>query len=202
MSAPPPHPPSVPPGWVARFDNRYNAYYYVDESTGRSQWEPPAPQGPPAYQGYNQGPPGGYNQGYNQGPPGGYNQGYNQGPGYGGGYNQGGYPPQGGYGGPQQGYDQNRGYGGYGGNYAPQQQQYGQQAPQPVVIQQQAEAKKSGMGAGAGLALGAGAGLLGGMMLSHALDDDDDRPMEQTTVVENNYYVENNGDGDIDADFD
>ena len=46
------------------------------------------------------------------------------------------------------------------------------------------------MGAGAGLALGAGAGLLG------------DRPMEQTTVVENNYYVENNGDGDIDADFD
>ncbi|KAI5286144.1 hypothetical protein KEM54_000029 [Ascosphaera aggregata] len=45
-----PPPPSVPPGWKAQFDERYKEWYYVDLSTGKSQWEKPTgpePQGPP-----------------------------------------------------------------------------------------------------------------------------------------------------------
>ncbi|KAI5293595.1 WW domain-containing protein wwm1, partial [Ascosphaera acerosa] len=47
-----PPPPSVPSGWKAQFDERYKEWYYVDLSTGKSQWEKPPgtteqPQGPP-----------------------------------------------------------------------------------------------------------------------------------------------------------
>ncbi|KAF1955203.1 hypothetical protein CC80DRAFT_536208 [Byssothecium circinans] len=43
-------PPPMPPGWVCQFDQNSQRWYYVDQATGRSQWDPPAhnpaPQGP------------------------------------------------------------------------------------------------------------------------------------------------------------
>ncbi|KAM0325910.1 hypothetical protein ACHAQA_007213 [Verticillium albo-atrum] len=33
--------PPLPEGWVKRFDERHGKWYYVDETTGTSQWEPP-----------------------------------------------------------------------------------------------------------------------------------------------------------------
>uniref|UniRef100_A0A060T3X5 ARAD1A19712p n=1 Tax=Blastobotrys adeninivorans TaxID=409370 RepID=A0A060T3X5_BLAAD len=190
----PPQPPQVPQGWLAKFDENYKTFYYVDLSTGKSQWEkPPGTQeaGPP------QGPPPSYNQshqpagaGDHRGAPGGYppQQGY------------GGYPPQGGYG----GYPPQGGYGGYppqgyGGGYPPQ--GYGGYPPQqPQVMQQQpGRSRKNGMMGGmGGMALGAGAGLLGGAMLANAFDGPD--------VVENNYYGDDYGGdmgdmGDMGGDF-
>ncbi|OQE15107.1 hypothetical protein PENSTE_c030G04230 [Penicillium steckii] len=43
--APPPGPPppTVPEGWKAQFDDRYNAWFYVNLATGKSQWEHPQP---------------------------------------------------------------------------------------------------------------------------------------------------------------
>ncbi|ODQ69298.1 hypothetical protein LIPSTDRAFT_76074, partial [Lipomyces starkeyi NRRL Y-11557] len=52
---PPPGPPPsaappVPDGWLAKYDTNYNTYYYVNLSTGKSQWEkPPGADQPPAY---------------------------------------------------------------------------------------------------------------------------------------------------------
>ncbi|PWY96110.1 hypothetical protein BO94DRAFT_579978 [Aspergillus sclerotioniger CBS 115572] len=37
----PPPPPSVPEGWKAEFDNRYQEWYYVNLHTGQSHWERP-----------------------------------------------------------------------------------------------------------------------------------------------------------------
>ncbi|KAL5355451.1 hypothetical protein BJX96DRAFT_48930 [Aspergillus floccosus] len=49
--APPPGPPppSVPEGWKAQFDDRYKQWFFIDLSTGKSQWEPPTatPPAPP-----------------------------------------------------------------------------------------------------------------------------------------------------------
>ncbi|EAS32931.3 uncharacterized protein CIMG_03955 [Coccidioides immitis RS] len=49
--APPEGAPSLPPGWVSQWDQNYQRWYYIEQATGRSQWEPPAasppPQGPP-----------------------------------------------------------------------------------------------------------------------------------------------------------
>ncbi|KAI5303311.1 hypothetical protein KEM56_007685, partial [Ascosphaera pollenicola] len=56
-----PPPPAVPPGWKAQFDERYKEWYYVDLSTGKSQWEKPAgpeSQGPPPYSPSANPPPG------------------------------------------------------------------------------------------------------------------------------------------------
>lgn len=44
--------PDVPSGWLAKWDDRYNEWYYVDLKTKKSQWEPPMtetgpPPGPP-----------------------------------------------------------------------------------------------------------------------------------------------------------
>lgn len=40
----------MPPGWITQWDQNSQRWYYVDQSTGRSQWDPPvhspAPQGP------------------------------------------------------------------------------------------------------------------------------------------------------------
>ncbi|KAJ5580924.1 hypothetical protein N7450_007225 [Penicillium hetheringtonii] len=36
-------PPTVPDGWKAQFDDRYNAWFYVNLATGKSQWEHPQP---------------------------------------------------------------------------------------------------------------------------------------------------------------
>jgi hypothetical protein len=35
----PPHSP--PPGWSQQWDQDAHRYYYIEQSTGRSQWEPP-----------------------------------------------------------------------------------------------------------------------------------------------------------------
>jgi hypothetical protein len=39
-------PPFSPPqGWSQHWDQNAHRYYYIEQSTGRSQWEPPAHQG-------------------------------------------------------------------------------------------------------------------------------------------------------------
>lgn len=189
----PPHPPQVPDGWLAKFDEKYKTFYYVDLSTGKSQWEKPPgsqdagpPQGPPPSYSQSSQPVGAGAAGDHRGAPGGYGGYPPQGGGYPGGF-QGGYPPGPGYGGyPPQGY----------GGYPPQ--GYGGYPPQqPQVIQQQpGRSGRSGMMGGmGGMALGAGAGLLGGAMLANAFDGPD--------VVENNYYGDDYGGdmGDMGGDF-
>lgn len=50
----------MPPGWVAQFDQSSQRWFYIDQATGRSQWEPPA-HAPPAQGPYApppSGPPG------------------------------------------------------------------------------------------------------------------------------------------------
>ncbi|GAT26038.1 hypothetical protein RIB2604_02006180 [Aspergillus luchuensis] len=46
----PPPPPSVPEGWKAEFDHRYQAWYYINIHTRQSHWErpdqPALPAGP------------------------------------------------------------------------------------------------------------------------------------------------------------
>ncbi|KAF3929897.1 hypothetical protein AA313_de0201343 [Arthrobotrys entomopaga] len=59
----------LPPGWIARFDNGSQHWFYVDTNSGRTQWDRPASYGPPS------GPP----------PPQQPQQGYSGGGGYGGG---------------------------------------------------------------------------------------------------------------------
>jgi hypothetical protein len=39
---PPPAAGSAPPGWVARFDENYKTWYYVNEATRIPQWAHPA----------------------------------------------------------------------------------------------------------------------------------------------------------------
>jgi hypothetical protein len=34
--------PSVPRGWLQEYDPQSQRWYYIDRSTGRSQWEPPS----------------------------------------------------------------------------------------------------------------------------------------------------------------
>ncbi|KAF2846237.1 hypothetical protein T440DRAFT_247212 [Plenodomus tracheiphilus IPT5] len=63
--APPPHPlhqgPAAPSGWRQEFDTRNQRWYYINLSTGRSQWEPPNPQHsqapPPRSQTFSNEPP-------------------------------------------------------------------------------------------------------------------------------------------------
>ncbi|CAJ2512868.1 Uu.00g009870.m01.CDS01 [Anthostomella pinea] len=139
-------PPPMPPGWNAQWDSNQNRWYYIEQSTGRSQWDPPAtfgqpPQGP--YAPPVGGPPGqvpyttGHGDGF-RGESGTYYSG------------QGGMPPtehQGQYGGDDRAYGQ-------GG-------------------EQQKEKSGSGkawaMGAG-GLAVGA----IGGAVIAHELTEDSD----------------------------
>lgn len=44
MGAPPP----MPPGWIQQWDQNSQRWYYVEQATGRTQWDPPAhlPPGP------------------------------------------------------------------------------------------------------------------------------------------------------------
>ncbi|CCG20484.1 Ifu5 predicted membrane protein [Candida orthopsilosis Co 90-125] len=184
-------PPTIPSGWLAKFDDKYKTWFYVDLSTKKSQWD--APKGtvfdkdddvpPPAYSptaskagtaspnSSKSSVPAKDEQGKGL-----FNR-HQQQAGYGGaggvppraqypsqpGY--GGYPPQQGFGGyPPQGYGgyPPQGYGGY------PPQGYGQYPPQ----QQQ---QRSRFGGGAGnMALGVGGGLLGGMLLGSAINDWDD----------------------------
>ena len=87
-------------------------------------------------------------------------------------YNQGGYSPQPGYGQPAYG---QQGYGGYPPQGYPQ-----QGYPQPGYAQpgygggyQQRPQKSGGLGTAGGAALGLGGGLIGGMLLEHAIDGGD-----------------------------
>jgi len=38
---PPPGKPPIPAGWIPQWDNQYRRWYYVEQSSGRSQWEAP-----------------------------------------------------------------------------------------------------------------------------------------------------------------
>ncbi|KAJ9611092.1 hypothetical protein H2200_004275 [Cladophialophora chaetospira] len=74
---PPPSVPQLPPGWISQWDANSQRNYYVEQATGRTQWEPPIWQGgpppPPAggpgyYQSYGHAMPPGmpYQQGHDQ----------------------------------------------------------------------------------------------------------------------------------------
>jgi hypothetical protein len=188
--------PAVPNGWKAQFDDKYQTWFYVNLSSGKSQWEaPPSTKFPDEDK--NLEPPPyapsaassspvsatatGDSRGANKDPqPALQQQQY---------YQQQQYPPQGAYG----------GYGGYGGGYPPHQGyagyppqgMYGGYPPQPQQQQQQ----RRGMGNMGGMALGAGAGMLGGMALGSMM-------MGPGHVVENNYYGgDESGGGDMGGDF-
>ncbi|KAK5106089.1 hypothetical protein LTS08_000205 [Lithohypha guttulata] len=70
---PPAAEPDLPPGWIKQWDQNSQRYYYLEQATGRSQWEPPSMSymsmdqsrgyGAPAGQTY---PPHGYGQGFSQ----------------------------------------------------------------------------------------------------------------------------------------
>ena len=38
---------SLPPGWIQQWDQNSQRYFYVEQATGRTQWEPPAFSPPP-----------------------------------------------------------------------------------------------------------------------------------------------------------
>ncbi|KAG5416827.1 WWM1 [Candida metapsilosis] len=196
----PSKPPTVPSGWLAKFDDKYKTWFYVDLETKKSQWE--APKGtvfdkdddvpPPAYS-----PTASKAHTASPTPPkqsipakdeqkGIFNR--PQHSGYAGGAGGGApppprqqYPPQPGYGGyppqtggypPQTGGYPPQGYGGY------PPQGYGGYPPQgyggypPQQMQQQpVQQQRSRFGGGAGnMALGVGGGLLGGMLLGNAIN--------------------------------
>ncbi|RMZ90334.1 hypothetical protein DV736_g2422, partial [Chaetothyriales sp. CBS 134916] len=47
--------PSLPPGWLAQWDQNSQRYYFVEQATGRTQWDPPvASYGAPSGHGHNQ----------------------------------------------------------------------------------------------------------------------------------------------------
>lgn len=71
----PPGQPPLPHGWIAQFDQNSQRWYYVEQATGRTQWDPP--QQPHGGYGAPPPPPGGYggapHSGYSSPPaPGGY----------------------------------------------------------------------------------------------------------------------------------
>ncbi|KAJ5624823.1 hypothetical protein N7510_001132 [Penicillium lagena] len=51
-------PPPLPPGWRQEWEPSVRRAFWVEEATGRSQWEPPYVE--PAYAYENRGPPGEY----------------------------------------------------------------------------------------------------------------------------------------------
>jgi hypothetical protein len=52
--------PQLPPGWIQQWDANSQRYYYVEQATGRTQWEPPMmyPGGAVPGQHYEYGQPG------------------------------------------------------------------------------------------------------------------------------------------------
>lgn len=128
--SPPRDKPPIPQGWIPQFDQQHQRWYYVEEASGRSQWEAP---------GFNAGGGGSDTRG---GPDPSYGgaPGYGGGaPGYGGGAPGYGSPPP-----PQQ-------YGGYPGSSPyPQQQQQEKKSGSSGML----------LGAAGGLAAGAVGGAL------------------------------------------
>lgn len=158
--------PSVPAGWVAQWNQQYQRWFYVDQASGRSQWEhpaPPPPVAPPVDQGHGDGTRafGGHDS-Y----PGNH---------------YGGSPAPGGYGSPspygQPGYGAPSPYGqpGYGAPSPYGQPGYGQPAygqpgyGQPYGEGGEKKSSSSGMllGAAGGLAVGA----VGGALIANALSE-------------------------------
>ncbi|CAH6722851.1 WW domain-containing protein Wwm1p [[Candida] jaroonii] len=158
--------PIPPNGFIAKFDEKYSTWYYVNLDTKKSQWEAPtgtkfndAPDAPPPS--YNEKPQGtgASNNSQRSYPQQGYGAG-NQ-PGYGG--------PQQGYGGYPQQYPQ-QGYGGYPQQYP--QQGYG---GYPQQYQQYPQQRQSRFGGGGGsmmapAMMGLGAGALGFMAMDGIMD--------------------------------
>ncbi|OUM55825.1 hypothetical protein BVG19_g5427 [[Candida] boidinii] len=191
--------------YIAVWDDKYQEWFYVNEDTGKSQWEAPpgtvlgtsSPVPPPPYdqQGSDSSlelpsngksaanpiPNARPNQSQQRGNYG-QQQPYQQQP-------YGGYPPQQQYGQPPYGgYPPQQPYGGY-----PPQQPYGyasqpQYYQQPPQQQQQYRRGGGGMGGMGGMMAGAAVGTLGGVMLGSALANDNE------TNVENNYYGDDGGD--------
>ncbi|ROT36913.1 hypothetical protein SODALDRAFT_325481 [Sodiomyces alkalinus F11] len=182
METPPMAAPSVPLGWVAQWERRYQRWFYVSQDSGRAQWEHPSPPftpGPPpatrSYPGVYGGQPYAAMSAPLHTTPYPYRgNGYvaeHPRPGYGGGYPA---QPYGGH--------------GYGGGYPAQ--HYGAQA---------GEKTKSGssgvlMGAAGGLAVGA----IGGALVANALNDSDNSGDEEAPAPappayypppEENYYA-------------
>jgi WW domain-containing protein len=155
-AAPPPPPaeppmaaPSTPGGWLVQWNNQYQRWFYVDQATGRSQWEHPAP------------------------PTGGHGDGTRAfgGPESHGGNHYGGSPAPSGYGAPSP-----YGQPGYGAPSPYGQPGYGQPAPygqpgygQPYPEGGEKKSSSSGMllGAAGGLAVGA----VGGALIANALSE-------------------------------
>lgn len=66
-SGAPPGQPQLPPGWISQWDQNSQRYYYVEQATGRTQWDAPqhynySSPPPPSQGGYAPPPsgPGGY----------------------------------------------------------------------------------------------------------------------------------------------
>ena len=51
--------PQLPHGWISQWDPASQRYYYLEQATGRTQWEAPTFQGPPGGSSMA-GPPAGY----------------------------------------------------------------------------------------------------------------------------------------------
>lgn len=148
--APPPSGPNLPPGWLQQWDQNSQRHYYLEQATGRTQWDPPAFSSPPMG-GYPGAPPPG-GQGYPGAP---YNGSYDQSRGY----NQG----------PGQGYPQQN-YGGF-----PSQNISHPGGPNfPTEAVQNGEKKKDKGDKKALLAAGAGGLLVGGLAGAALAGDDSD----------------------------
>ncbi|KAJ9149238.1 hypothetical protein NKR23_g4330 [Pleurostoma richardsiae] len=73
--SPPSDKPPIPSGWIPQWDHNYQRWFYIEQATGRSQWEAPGYVAVPStmpeaedrgYGGHNYPPAGGY-AGYGQG---------------------------------------------------------------------------------------------------------------------------------------
>lgn len=188
-------PPSVPEGWLAKFDDRYKTWYYVNLKTKKSQWE--APEGtkfdddkesedvpPPAYSPHDPTKTASSSAQKPQKSAGSHHAGRAAPQGYGQGYGQLQVPPAQQYT-PQQPYgSMNPGMaGGYGGAMPYGQAPYGGApyggppyggAPygQMPYAQQttQRPSRFGGLGGMGGMGMGLAGGLLGGYMLNEAID--------------------------------
>ncbi|KAK8929238.1 hypothetical protein VCV18_001900 [Metarhizium anisopliae] len=78
---PPSDKPPLPQGWTPYFDQQHQRWFYVEESTGRTQWEAPGYSPPPMQSPPVQSPPaqGGYGPPAGPPPPGGAYNGDGQG---------------------------------------------------------------------------------------------------------------------------
>lgn len=58
-----PPPPKVPEGWIARWNDQYKEWFYVNTYTKKSQWEKPTEPAKPPQDDLPPGPPPSYNKG-------------------------------------------------------------------------------------------------------------------------------------------